>query len=71
MSETDSRETHTEPLSGSDRTALVALVALLGGLAVGWAGRSVVAGEPVSAQFWLLPVALGLLTAHYALAVEP
>lgn len=55
-------------LDSRDGVTVVVLVALLGGLAVGWAGRSLLAGEALTEQFWLLPVILSLVTALYAQA---
>ncbi len=56
-------------LLGDQDSALLTVAAMfLAGVAAGWGGRSLVAGEMLTEQLWLLPVTLGLLTALYAQA---
>jgi|APHM01.1.fsa_nt_gi hypothetical protein len=57
-------------LTSRDGVAVVVMAVSLGGLAAGWAGRSLLAGDPLTEQFWLLPVVVGLLTALYAQATQ-
>jgi hypothetical protein len=71
MSETQSERARLENLlDNRDGVTVVVLAALLGGLAAGWFGRSLLAGETLTEQFWLVPVVLSLLTALYSQAQE-
>jgi hypothetical protein len=71
MSETQADQAQSESLLDTrDGVTVVVLAALLGGVAAGWAGRSLLAGEPLTDQFWLVPVVLSLLTALYSQARE-
>jgi anti-sigma factor RsiW len=55
-------------LEDSESALVLAAVMLLAGLAAGWAGRGLLAGEAPAEQFWLVPVAIGLATSVYAQA---
>jgi hypothetical protein len=70
MSETGTDRPRPENLlDDRDGVTIVVMVALLGGLAAGWAGRGLLAGEGLAEQTFLLPVIFGLGTALYAQAV--
>ncbi len=68
-------ETHTNGqrfstlIEDREHALLFAFTMLLAGLAAGWAGRSLLAGEGLTEQFWLVPVILGIVTSLYAQAV--
>jgi anti-sigma factor RsiW len=69
MPETDTEQPWIRSLTEDHESAVIfGLVMLLGGLAAGWAGRSLLAGETLTEQFWLVPVVVGLGTALYAQA---
>jgi anti-sigma factor RsiW len=69
MSETQTdRGQFGDLLDDRDGVAVLVTAAVLAGLSAGWAGRSLLAGEPVAEQFWLVPVTLGLVTALYSQA---
>jgi anti-sigma factor RsiW len=69
MSETDADRPGFGNLTRNRESALVfAFTMLLAGLAAGWAGRALLAGEALTEQFWLVPVIIGLTTSLYAQA---
>ncbi len=69
-------ETHTgwqrfgSLIENRESALMFAFSMLLAGIAAGWAGRSLLAGETVTDQFWLVPVIIGLTTSLYAQASE-
>jgi hypothetical protein len=69
-------ETHTDRqgfgslIENRESALVLAFTMLLAGLTAGWAGRSLLAGATVTEQFWVVPVAFGLMTSLYAQAKE-
>lgn len=71
MSDTQtSRPRFSNLIENPDSALLFAFTMLLAGIAAGWAGRAFLAGEALTEQFWLVPVAIGLVTSLYAQASE-
>jgi hypothetical protein len=69
MFETDTNQSRLNRLTTDHESAVIlAFSMLLAGIAVGWAGRALLAGETLTEQFWLVPVAIGLMTSLYAQA---
>jgi len=61
------QDTVRQLLADDDSRGVFLVLVVIGALSGGYAAGSVLAGEPVTQQDWLVPVALGLGTALLAL----
>lgn len=70
MSETGDGPRLNSLTGDHDSAVMFAFTLLLAGLAAGWAGRSLLAGEALTGQFWLVSVSIGIATSLYAQALK-
>jgi 2,5-diketo-D-gluconate reductase B len=68
MSETENGRRLNRLTEDHEGAVVFTFTLLLAGLAAGWAGRSLLAGEALAGQFWLVPVTIGIVVSLYAQA---